>query len=134
MSRILVVESNLRYQKMLVQALGFAGHDAVAVSNTDDALAYLQGTMVDLLLVNLNIPGKDTVEFLKNVRNEVPFGILPIIVMTETTDQSGLLLASQLGIQEVIPRPKVPLGRILGYVRQHLHRAVSNEGTLVAWA
>ena len=86
---------------------------------------------IDVVMTDLRMPVMDGNALIRELRRQ---SRLPIIVMTETPEHDGLLMASQLGIQEVIPRPKVPLARILGYVRQHLHRAVSNEGTLVAWA
>lgn len=133
MRTVLVVEQNPRYRKMLATALQFAGHRAVCTGDATEAMNVLRDGPVDLLLVQLGAEKFDGIEFLRQVRLEVAFGLLPIIVMTETDDHDGVLMASQLGLQELLVRRKVPLAKVLAYVRQHLHRPISCEGTLMGY-
>ncbi|HLL89002.1 MAG TPA: response regulator [Tepidisphaeraceae bacterium] len=133
MRTVLVLEQNPRYRKMLATALEFAGHRPVCTNDADEAIDVLRSGPVDLMLVQIKAGGFDGIGFLKRVRAEVALRVLPIIVMTETDDRDGVLMASQLGIQELLVRRKVPLAKVLAFVRQHLHRPITCEGTLMGY-
>ncbi|HEV7855641.1 MAG TPA: response regulator [Herminiimonas sp.] len=54
--RILVVEDYLDSQEITCELLRLMGHTAEGVSNAEDALAYLDKNIVDVLLTDINLP------------------------------------------------------------------------------
>lgn len=62
MARILLAENDPDLRRVLVRALGTAGHSVEATGNGIEALENLQEHPVDLLLADIVMPGLDGME------------------------------------------------------------------------
>jgi CheY-like chemotaxis protein len=81
MKRIAVVEDNPD-NLMLVEAMLADEYDIISYENGKDALAALPGEDVDLILLDISLPGMDGVEVLQELRKLEQFHDLPIIALT----------------------------------------------------
>jgi CheY-like chemotaxis protein len=60
--QVLVVEDNQNAREILCEMLSILGHGMHCVSTAEEAIEFLQGGQVDVLLADINLPGMSGVE------------------------------------------------------------------------
>ncbi|MEI2421460.1 response regulator, partial [Arthrospira platensis SPKY2] len=70
MATILVVDDYLVTQKILFFQLGKIGHQVVTANHGREALDYLKGEKVDLILLDLAMPEMDGLTMLEHLRKD----------------------------------------------------------------
>ena len=123
MATILIADDDAHIVRVLSMWLGRHGHEVVTARNGEAALETLDGTSVDLIISDMNMPVLDGAGLAKAVRGKVGAAI-PIIVLTARCDQERL--SEQLAVYgiRVYPKPFLPsqlvveINRLLGVVAQ----------------
>jgi CheY-like chemotaxis protein len=69
---ILVVEDYLDSQEITCELLRLIGHTVQGVGNAEDALAYLDGNAVDVLLTDINLPKMSGLELAAHAMQKNP--------------------------------------------------------------
>ena len=86
--------------------LGKAGFAVEKASNADEALRkFKAGVKVDLLITDLNMPGMNGIELIKQVRALAAYRFLPILFLTTESQQSRKLEAKAAGASGWIVKP-----------------------------
>jgi two-component system, cell cycle response regulator DivK len=80
--RILVVEDNPKNLKLVRDVLGFAGYDVIAAETGEDGVALALQDPPDLILMDLQLPGIDGTEALKQLRAESTTQQIPVVAVT----------------------------------------------------
>ncbi|HVL52457.1 MAG TPA: response regulator [Actinomycetota bacterium] len=79
------------------------------VNDGEDALEYLNsrddGSMPDLVLLDLNLPKKDGMEVLKEMRGDPNLKHIPVVVLTTSEAERDILASYQLGANCFISKP-----------------------------
>lgn len=78
--KILIVDDEIEYQKVLTIILSDIGYDVASCSNGNEALEYLGRNIVNLVLTDLKMPVMDGVELIKRIKEN--YDNVDIIVMT----------------------------------------------------
>jgi two-component system, chemotaxis family, chemotaxis protein CheY len=108
--QILIVEDSPLLQK--AYGLAFPGREHVLITSANgrEALRLLDHLPAcDLVLLDLQMPEMNGVEFIRTLRNRVRYRALPIIVVTAEPDDSELLReARALGVAGVVSKPWRP--------------------------
>lgn len=78
--KILIVDDEIEYQKVLSIILSNLGYDTASCSNGYEALEYLENNMVDLVVTDLKMPVMDGDELIKRIKEK--FEAVDVIVMT----------------------------------------------------
>jgi len=81
-ARILVVEDNPLNRLLLHDILELRGHEVVEASSVDEALPLLDAARLDLLLLDVQIPGGGGEAVVKEVRKRAALVDLPIVAVT----------------------------------------------------
>lgn len=116
MSTILIVEDDPVSQKILNNLLVRRGHTIIRAESVADALKKLEGmTVVDLVILDNQLQGDYGWEFVKQVRSDVIFQNLPIIVYTASSDRTSVIKYMQFGVQKILVKP---------YNNQHLEAEI----------
>lgn len=86
------------------------------VQSGSEAVAYLEGDgkfadrsaypLPDLIVLDLKLPGMDGFDFLKWVRGQTEFLLLPVLVFTESTSVEDKVRAIQEGATGYFVKPK----------------------------
>ena len=93
--KILLVDDDYAIRRVLVRLLAEEGFEAAAAANGIEALELAEGTRFDLVLLDLNMPGKNGWETFEQLNTRHP--LLPIIVITARNNQLFPALASGAG-------------------------------------
>jgi CheY-like chemotaxis protein len=81
-ARILVVEDNPLNRLLLHDILELRGHEVIEASNVDEALPLLDSANLDLVLLDVQIPGGGGEAVVKEVRRRADLAHLPIVAVT----------------------------------------------------
>ncbi len=104
-ARILVVEDNPLNRLLLHDILELRGHEVIEASNVDEALPLLDAAHLDLLLLDVQIPGGGGEAVVREVRKLADLAHLPIIAVTSLAmpgDRERLLSS---GFQGYLSKP-----------------------------
>lgn len=69
------------------------------------ALAYLQRTVPDLVLLDLNLPGMKGQEALAQIRRDARLRLLPVVVFTTSSFRPDILSSYGAGANAVVRKP-----------------------------
>jgi CheY-like chemotaxis protein len=93
--KILLVDDDPAIRQILVRLLAEEDYIVVAAANGVEALALCASAKFDLVLLDLNMPGKDGWETFEQLSSKNP--LLPIILITARPNQFFPALASGVG-------------------------------------
>lgn len=82
MTRVLVVDDNSDVRSILTELLSVAGYDVVAAENGARALEHLDKQDVDLILLDVKMPGMDGFEVCRHIKATERGRYIPIIMQT----------------------------------------------------
>jgi DNA-binding response OmpR family regulator len=121
--RILVVEDDPAIRQGILDALEFEGCSTLWASRGDDGLEKAVRAAVDLVLLDLVMPGKDGLEVLKELRQVRP--ALPVIILTARGEESDRVKGLKLGADDYVVKPfgvKELLARVEAVLRRTAER------------
>ena len=103
MDSILIVEDDLKLCATLSEDLNEIGYYTHFVTNVEDALFYLESSEVNLILLDLKMPGKDGFYLLSKVKENLKE--IKIIVLTANVDIESAVAAAKYGVDDYITKP-----------------------------
>ncbi|MBZ0180583.1 MAG: response regulator [Ignavibacterium sp.] len=104
MDSILVVDDDINLGTALSQELSEIGYAAKYIDNADDALLFLEsGNPVDLILLDLKMPGKDGFYVLKQIKEKNIH--VKVVVLTAYADVKSAIDSARLGASDFISKP-----------------------------
>jgi len=101
--RILVIEDDSAIRRGLVDALRFAGYEVMEAGRGDEGLALALRASLDLMLLDLILPGRAGFEILEATRRAQP--TLPIIILTARGEESDRVKGLRLGADDYVVKP-----------------------------
>ena len=103
MFRILVVEDDKDLNRTVCAFLNSSGYQATGCLDANDAYDAMYGTMFDLIVSDIMMPGIDGFEFAKTVRslNEN----IPILFMTARDDFAAKQRGYRIGVDDYMVKP-----------------------------
>ena len=121
MFKILVVEDDRELNRSVCAFLSRNGYEAVGCLNANEAYdAMYGGTVFDLIISDIMMPGVDGFEFAETVRDLDKN--IPILFMTARDDFAAKQRGFRLGIDDYLTKP-VDLEELLLHVMALLRRA-----------
>jgi len=119
-ARILLVEDQERAVHRVVAALTKM-HTVDVETDLQAALLHLGDLSYDLLIVSLTLAGADGLRLCSQVRSLERMRSLPIIVVVEGADETRLLRALDMGVNDYLTRP-IDRHELLARVRTQIRR------------
>ena len=106
MSTIMLVDDSATILLSISSILGKAGHSVEKAANAEEALKkFNAGVKIDLLITDLNMPGMNGIELIKEVRKLAAYKFVPILFLTTESQQSRKLEAKAAGATGWIVKP-----------------------------
>lgn len=126
MKKIVIVEDDLFMREELRDVFQKAGYETGCVANFCQTVEEIVKQKADLVLLDLQLPGRNGFEIcqeLKRLHN------LPILVLTSKDQLKDELHALELGADEYLTKP-CPSSRLLARTENLLKRFAGREGML----
>jgi two-component system response regulator AtoC len=100
---VLIAEDEASLRELLERYLGGKGHTTVAVPDGTQALARIRQEPFDVALVDINMPGLDGLEVLRQIRNEPDPP--EVVIMTGEGTVDSAITAVKLGAYDYVTKP-----------------------------
>ena len=100
---ILIVDDEEVLQDVLTALVREEGHEAIVARTGEEALTILEREEIDLVLLDLMLPGISGMEVMKHVREQDPD--LVVVVITAFSSIEGAIDAMKQGAFHYIPKP-----------------------------
>ena len=123
MSRILVVGDDCAFVCNVLQG---EGHEIGTVDNTEGALARLRESLPSLLILDLDLPGEDSRDILKALREGGQCDAVPVILLSGRDDVDDKVRGLDLGAIDYVVKP-VPDRELAARVRAQLRAKQRHE-------
>jgi CheY-like chemotaxis protein/anti-sigma regulatory factor (Ser/Thr protein kinase) len=103
-----------------------AGYDVLPASSGEQALELCQFRKPDLALFDLMMPGMDGVALCRRFRETPELAAIPVIFITGTADEEGLVDCFEAGAVDFLVKP-VRAAELLQRIRTHLELKFSRD-------
>ncbi|HXI30324.1 MAG TPA: response regulator transcription factor [Vicinamibacterales bacterium] len=123
--RILVVEDEAPIRELLRLHLSLAGFVVDEISDGAAALERLRAERVDLVMLDLMLPGLDGITLCRAIRAQGPNVSTPILMVTARDTESDKVLGLESGADDYLAKPfgiRELLARV-GAILRRTHRA-----------
>ena len=105
MGYILVVDDEELNRDMLSRRLGKKGYEVLVADSGPVALDLLSKEEIDLVLLDIRMPGMDGNEVLEEIRKTKNGLDLPVIMVTAETDSNTMVKSLGLGANDYVTKP-----------------------------
>lgn len=128
--QILVVEDNENTRRLLETILRSSGYEVIPAPDAEEGLRILEASTVDLVLLDLFLPGKDGIQFLRHRAEMDPDRQPPVIVVSATEDMDTLRpQLRELGAKMALRKP-FDVQELLDGVKQHATKRGAKAGAV----
>ncbi|MGI9004094.1 MAG: response regulator [Pseudonocardia sp.] len=124
---VLLVEDDARIRQALGLALSDEDYRVVEAASGEDALTWLDTTTVDVVLLDLMLPGMDGLAVCRTLRSR---GDLPIIIITARSDTADVINGLEAGADDYVTKPLVAR-ELAARIRALLRRRRPVEGSRI---
>jgi DNA-binding response OmpR family regulator len=118
---VLLIDDDKDIGRMLHDALNHSGYKTLYVEDGLSGIEILQQQPVDLVLLDLILPGVDGWEICRRVRE---FSDVPIIILTALGREQDVIRGLELGADDYVTKP-FRLGELKARMRANLRRCKS---------
>lgn len=118
--KILVVDDNQTERDLLVGLIEKRNFDVFGVKHGGEALAFLRENKgVRLILLDINMPTMNGIDFLKKARSLDSYKNIPVIIVSSSTEKEHVIEAKKLGIGGWLLKPvEIPkLDKVLAFFK-----------------
>lgn len=132
--RLLVVDDDSDARELLASMLGHSGAEVTTVGSTDEAMEAFSATRPDVLISDIEMPGRDGYELIKEIRRieSESGGWIPAIALTAHARTEDRLRALSAGYQSHIAKPVEPaelVAAVASLARRNLKPTTQQHST-----
>jgi len=103
MARVLVIEDNADLAYGLRNNLEIEGHEVIVAGDGRSGLSAAQSSKIDLVILDLMLPGLDGFRVLKHLREDD--SVTPVLVLTARSEESDKVRGLKLGADDYVTKP-----------------------------
>ena len=109
MSKILLIEDNAQNRYLVNYLLAHRGHAMVNAENGEEGVAMALAEQPDLILLDVQLPGKDGYAVARLLRSHDSLGAVPILAVTSHAMVGDRDTALRAGCTDYIEKPIDPV-------------------------
>jgi two-component system KDP operon response regulator KdpE len=125
LQRVLVVDDEPPIRRFLRTSLMSHGYHVLEAEDGPSARAVLRLNAIDVMVLDLGLPGLDGFEIIKQMREAG--SALPIIVLSSRTDEAGKVRALDMGADDYVTKP-FGMDELLARLRAALRHRLQQQG------
>jgi two-component system, OmpR family, KDP operon response regulator KdpE len=120
--RVLVVDDEPQIRRVMRTALTTAGYEVSDARSGEEAVEQLGEEKVDLILLDVNLPGMSGLEACRVIRHDTLVPDVPIIMLTVRNAEKDIVEALDAGADDYVVKP-FGTPELLARIRAALRRA-----------
>lgn len=102
---VLLVEDEDAVARLLGRMLESDGFNVRLASDGEKALEIVRGSMPDLVVLDIRLPGRDGFEVLREMRADEGLQDLPVLILTGLSREDSVVKGFRLGVDEYLSKP-----------------------------
>ena len=109
--KILVIDDASAIRQSVGYTLEDSGYDVIEAVDGNDGLSKLDGSDIDLIICDVNMPNMNGIEFLKNVKQNEKYSaykFTPLIMLTTEAGEDMKAQGKELGAKAWMVKPFKP--------------------------
>jgi len=122
---VLVVEDDKKTAQFLAEVLQAGGYQAHCLLEAGSALEWLKTHQVELVVLDVNMPGLNGMQFCRLLKENPATAALPVLMLTGLKGESRMLEGLKTGADDYVTKPfsvKELLARIEALLRRSQHQ------------
>jgi len=120
--KVLIAEDSATVRRLVAARLIADGYEVLEASDGEEAVKLAREGTPDLLVLDKVMPKLDGFEVIRALREDPRTSELPIVMLTERTNEEDVLGGLDLGIEDYMPKPFSP-HELSARVRRALRRS-----------
>jgi DNA-binding response OmpR family regulator len=101
---ILIVDDEAEFRSLVTESLSEEGYKVQALENGELIFSQVT-TPPDIILLDLSLPGKSGLQILKELKSNLTYKNVPVIMVTGHNDDQNVVQALNLGADDYITKP-----------------------------
>ena len=126
MPRILIVDDELEVCNALQMFLSFKGYECEIAHTGGEALAALRSQKIDVVLLDIIMPGINGFETCRTIKNDALLKGVPVIMVTALAEKKDRIEGIEAGADDFISKP-IDQSEILARIRMLLKLKRAND-------
>ena len=126
MEKILIIDDDVQLSKLIEEFLGTFNYDITIIHEPEPALEFLQKNTMDLVILDIMLPGIDGFQVLRKIREDSQ---IPVIMLTARGEVTDRIVGLELGADDYLAKPFEPR-ELLARIQSILRRS-SSPGSMV---
>ena len=106
--KILIVDDSESIREVVSFTLENEGFEVLVANDGTDALKFLDGREIDMIITDLHMPEMDGIALIKHVREMEAYQRIPILFLTTESQTAKKMEAKEAGATGWIIKPFVP--------------------------
>jgi DNA-binding response OmpR family regulator len=123
---ILVAEDDRDIAELIGHYIQKSGWTAHVTPSGDDALAYARQHSVDLVILDVMLPGMSGLEVCRALRADRTTAAIPIIILTARAEETDRIVGLEIGADDYISKPFSP-NELIARIRALMRRAKRSD-------
>jgi two-component system KDP operon response regulator KdpE len=120
---VLVVDDEIQIRRAVIRALEARGYTTEQAVDGEEAVALAEAFTPDLIVLDLNLPGKSGLDVARDIRG---WSEVPILVLSVREDEQDKVEALDIGADDYLTKP-FGVDELLARVRALLRRSTPAE-------
>ena len=116
MKKVLIIEDDKSIAEIEKDYLEMSGFETIAVEDGTEGLELAEKEKIDLVVLDLMLPGTDGIEILRRIGEKKSF---PILVLSAKNDETDKIRALNLGADYYMTKP-FSMGEFVARVKGHI--------------
>lgn len=113
-----IVDDDKEIRELLTDLLQQYGYNAFDASNGDELYQLLENEKIDLIILDIRMPGEDGFTICQNIRKTSK---IPIVMLTANGEEMDRIIGLEMGADDYLPKPFNPR-ELVARVRAVLRR------------
>src|ERR1700675_1698792 len=105
---VLVIDDDEQIRRLIVRLLRPMGHMLEEAATAEEGLEKLRAAPPDLVLLDMQLPGRSGHEVLAEIRADPRTRLIPVVMITGAATQERKLKAIEAGVTDFIGKPFSP--------------------------
>ena len=101
--RVLILDDEKHFTEELAEYLELSGHNVYEANTVTDGMAVLVRNAIDLLILDIRLPGADGLDILKKVKADYP--AVEVVIVSGHGDMDTVIKAMRLGAFDYLRKP-----------------------------
>jgi DNA-binding response OmpR family regulator len=123
---ILVAEDDRDIADLIAHYVQKAGWTPHLIASGDDALDHVRRSPVDLVVLDVMLPGLSGLEVCRALRADRATAAIPIIMVTARAEETDRIIGLELGADDYVSKPFSP-NELVARIRALMRRTQRNE-------